>query len=75
VEGVCLGRADPSLPSPACSADPRIAVPEATPVTALVPGDRRLLVPGAIATVSIAGDAKGVRVTPGMILEKPQTPP
>jgi hypothetical protein len=75
VAGLCLDRPDPSLPSPVCTGDPKISVSDATPVMALIQGDRRLLVPGAIATVSILADAKGVRVTPGLILEKPQTSP
>ena len=69
--GACIGRADPSRPSPACTGDPVIAVPENVSVRRLVPGDRRLLVEGATATVSLETDAKGVRSTPGLILEKP----
>jgi hypothetical protein len=68
--GVCLGRAGPAA-SPACTADPVIHVPAQARVTALVPADRRLLVPGAIATVTVETDAKGARSTPGLILEKP----
>jgi hypothetical protein len=48
-----------------------IRVPAEARVTALVPADRRLLVPGAIATVTVETDAKGARSTPGLILEKP----
>ena len=69
--GACIGRADPSRPSPVCTGDPVIAVPTTVTVRKLVPGDRRLLVQGAIATVSLETDAKGVRSTPGLILEKP----
>jgi hypothetical protein len=71
--GACLGRPDPARPSPACTADPVIQVPQGATLRALVPGDRRLLVVGAIATVSVQTDEKGVRTTPGLILEKPQT--
>jgi hypothetical protein len=71
VDGVCRDRADPSLPSPPCTAHPTIAVPRGVPVTALVPASRALLKPGAIATVSVETDAKGVRSTPGLTLEKP----
>jgi hypothetical protein len=71
--GACLDRPDPARTSPVCTADPSIQVPGTAQVRALVQGDRRLLVVGAIATVSIAADAKGVRSTPGLILEKPQT--
>jgi len=69
--GTCVGRADPSRPSPVCTGDAVIQIPASVPVRALVPGDRRLLVTGAIATVSLETDAKGVRSTPGLILEKP----
>jgi len=70
--GTCIGRADPARPSPVCTGDPVIQLPPGVPVHALVPGDRRLLVVGATATVSLETDAKGVRSTPGLILEKPQ---
>jgi hypothetical protein len=71
VNGVCQGRAEPGAASPACSGDPVIHVPAEVPVTVLAPADRRLLVPGAIATVTVETDAKGARSTPGLILEKP----
>jgi hypothetical protein len=70
--GACLGRPDPAKPSPVCAADPVIQVPQNAMLRALVPGDRRLLVVGAIATVSVQADEKGQRTTPGLILEKPQ---
>ncbi len=66
--GACDGRA---ANPPACTAEAVIAVPAGTRISALTPADRRLLVPGVIATVSIETDAKGSRSTPGMILEKP----
>ena len=69
--GVCLGRAGPASTSPACTADPAIHVPAQAGITILTPADRRLLVPGAVATVTIETDAKGARSTPGLILEKP----
>ena len=69
--GTCLGRAGSASAAPACTADPKILVPADAGVTALAPADRRLLVPGAIATVTIETDAKGARSTPGLILEKP----
>jgi hypothetical protein len=69
--GVCLGRAGSASASPPCTADPEIRVPAETRITTLAPADRRLLVPGAVATVTIQTDAKGVRSTPGLILEKP----
>ena len=69
--GICLGRAGSASASPACTADPQIRIPADARVTVLAPADRRLLVPGAIATVTIETDAKGVRSTPGLLLEKP----
>jgi len=70
--GVCEGRAAPaSAAPPPCSAEAVITVPANAAVTALTLADRRLLVPGAIATVTIEIDAKGNRSTPGLILEKP----
>ena len=63
-------RPDPARPSPICTGDPVIQIPGNTQLRALVPGDRRLLTVGATATVSVATDAKGVRTTPGLILEK-----
>lgn len=69
--GVCLDRPDPRLASPVCTADPVIQVPRDAVIRALVPGGRELLKVGAVATVSVETDAKGVRSTPGLILEKP----
>jgi hypothetical protein len=69
--GICTGRAGPASASPACTADPKIRVPAEARITALAPADRRLLVAGAIATVTIETDAKGAKSTPGLILEKP----
>lgn len=69
--GVCLDRADPRLPSPVCTADPAILVPRDAAIRALVPGGRPLLKAGVIATVSVETDAKGIRSTPGLLLEKP----
>jgi hypothetical protein len=71
--GVCLDRPDPRSPSPVCTADPLIQVPRDATVWALVPGGRQFLTVGTVATVSVETDAKGVRSTPGLILEKPQT--
>lgn len=70
-DGICQGRADPQGSSPACTADAVIQLPPETRIAVLTPTDRRQLVPGAIATVTIQTDAKGVRSTPGLILEKP----
>lgn len=72
VNGVCMDRADPKATSPACTGDALIHVPANARITALTPTNRLMLVPGAIATVTIETDAKGARTTPGLILEKPQ---
>lgn len=69
--GICLGRAGALGTSPACTADPDIRIPADARLTALAPADRRLLVAGAVATVTVETDAKGARSTPGLILEKP----
>ncbi len=70
--GICDGRASaPAAGPPACTGDDVIKVPADAEVTALTPGDRRLLVAGAIATVTVETDSKGNRSTPGLILEKP----
>jgi hypothetical protein len=71
VDGVCQGRADPQGPGPGCTADAVIRLPPESRIAALMPADRRQLVPGAIATVTIQTDARGTRSTPGLILEKP----
>lgn len=71
VDGVCQGRADPQGAAPGCTADAVIHLPPETTIAALTPTDRRQLAPGAIATVTVQTDAKGVRSTPGLILEKP----
>jgi hypothetical protein len=70
-DGVCQGRADPNAASPACAAEAVIQVPPEARIAALTPANRRQLVPGAIATVTIQTDARGARSTPGLILEKP----
>lgn len=73
---VCEGRATPEpFASPlACSGDAVVTVESATPVTAMVPGDRELLVPGAILSVALVKNSAGESVTPGVIVEKPQSP-
>ncbi|MBV9550616.1 MAG: hypothetical protein JO256_13190 [Alphaproteobacteria bacterium] len=72
VNGVCDGRGGGrSGAGTACTGDDVIKLTTQTRITALAPTDRRLLIPGAIATVTIATDAKGNRSTPGLILEKP----
>ncbi len=73
---LCEGRAAPPalMSALACAGDAVIEVPAGTPVSALTIGDRNLLAPGAILTVSLARDAGGRQVTPGVIVEKPQPP-
>lgn len=71
VNGACDGRAGPAAANPPCTGEVVIVVPPQAPVTALTVADRRMLVPGTIATVTVETDAKGVRSTPGLILEKP----
>ncbi|MDB5735585.1 MAG: hypothetical protein JWN16_2222 [Alphaproteobacteria bacterium] len=69
---VCEGRAAPVpfASALACSADAVVEVLPGTPVTALTLGDRKLLVPGSIVTVSITKLADRT-VAPGVIVEAP----
>jgi hypothetical protein len=69
---VCEGRAAPApfASALACSADAVVEVLPGTPVTALTLGDRNLLVPGSIVTVSITKLADRT-VAPGVIVEAP----
>lgn len=73
---VCEGRATPQpFASPlACSAEAVVTVESGTPVTAMAVGGRDLLVPGVILSVSLAKNTAGDSVTPGVIVEKPQSP-
>ena len=74
---VCEGRAlPPALVSPlACTGDAVIAVPADTPVSTLAIGDKSLLVPGALLSVSLAKNEAGESVTPGVVVEKAAGPP
>ncbi len=79
---VCEGRAAPApfASALACSADAVVEVVPGTPITALTVGDRSLLVPGRIVTVTMTklSDrtiAPGIIVETAMTVEKPQTSP
>ncbi len=73
-EGVnCTGRAVLN-PLVGCQGGATIAVAANAPVTALVPGDKSLLVPGAIVTVSIMAGPDGRPVTPGLTVESAGAP-
>jgi hypothetical protein len=69
---VCEGRATPApfASALACSDDAVVEVVAGTPVMALTLGDRNLLVPGSIVTVSITKLADRT-VAPGVIVEAP----
>jgi hypothetical protein len=73
--GVCEGRAPVPLTPTACTGDAAVTVAPGIPVTALTVGDKTLLVPGAMAIVSVATRPDGAKVTPGLIVEKPATAP
>lgn len=78
---VCEGRAVPPQFSSAlaCTGDAVIEVPSGTPVSALTMGDKSLLTPGTMVTVSLISRSDGSQVTPGVIVEptveKPQSNP
>lgn len=78
---VCEGRAAPApYASPlACSADAAIEVTPSTPLSLLAVGERSLLAPGAIVSVTIAKRPDGRSFAPGVVVEqstveKPQSP-
>jgi hypothetical protein len=50
-------------------------VPAATPISALTPGDKSLLVPGSLVTVAMTRTPGNKDVTPGVIVEKPVANP
>lgn len=78
---LCEGRASPPAYASAlaCQADAVIAVTASTPVSALTPGDKSLLLPGSLVTVAMTKTPDNKDVTPGVIVEKsvanPATPP
>jgi hypothetical protein len=73
---VCEGRASPPAYASAlaCEADAEIEVRPGTPVSSLSEGDKSLLVPGSMVTVSIVKTADGKNITPGVIVEKAPPP-
>jgi hypothetical protein len=77
---VCEGRATPAPYASlmACEADAVIAVASNTPISALTVGDKSLLTPGSMVTVSMTKLADGKAVAPGLVVEgtveKPQSP-
>lgn len=76
VNGVCMGRAAPPSVTPQyCSGEVRVGLNPDTPVSLLIVGSAKLLVPGAVATVSLIKTADGGMVTPGIIVEMPQSAP
>jgi hypothetical protein len=78
---LCEGRASPPAYASAlaCQGDAIIQVPAATPVSALTPGDKSLLVPGSLVTVAMTKTSDNQDVAPGVIVEKsvakPPSPP
>jgi hypothetical protein len=78
---LCEGRASPPAYASAlaCQGDAVIQVSAATPVSALTPGDKSLLVPGRLVTVAMTKTPDNKDVTLGVIVEKsmanPPTPP
>lgn len=72
---VCEGRAaPPAVASPLeCKADAVMQVGPDTPVTAMTLGDRSLLEPGVIVTVTVVKGPDGRAVTPGLVVEKAAT--
>jgi len=72
---VCEGRAaPPAVASPLeCKADAVMQVGADTPVTAMTLGDRSLLEPGVIVTVTVVKGPDGRAITPGLVVEKAAT--
>lgn len=70
----CTGRA-PVNPLEGCQGAATIAVAAATPVLALVPGDKSLIKPGAVLALSIMAGPDGRPVTPGITIQTIATPP
>ena len=74
---LCEGRASPPAYASAlaCQGDAVIQVPPATPVSALTPGDKSLLVPGSLVTVAMTKTPDNKDVTLGVIVEKSMANP
>lgn len=74
VDGVCMGRAAPVSVTPQyCSGDVTVRLDADTLVSLLIVGSQKLLTPGAVATVSLIKTADGSMITPGVIVEMPQS--
>lgn len=72
--GICQGRAAPPSVTPQyCSGDATVRLDGDAPVSLLIVGTPKLLVPGAVATVSLIKTADGSMATPGVIVEMPQS--
>jgi hypothetical protein len=76
-QAVCEGRASPPAYASAlaCEADAVIQVPAGAAVSALTVGDKSLLAPGRVVTVAMTKADDGKTIAPGVIVEKPQSPP
>jgi hypothetical protein len=74
---VCEGRAPPPAFASglSCSGDAVLAAGDDAKVTALTDGNASLVTPDAVVTVSVAKNGAGELVAPGIIVEKPQSPP
>ncbi|HJT43737.1 MAG TPA: hypothetical protein VJ750_09575 [Rhizomicrobium sp.] len=72
---LCEGRASPPAfaSALACEGDAVVTVPAATPVSVLTVGDKSLLVPGSLVTVTMTKGSDDKNVTPGLVVEKPGT--
>ena len=67
----CTGRA-PRVGG--CQGSVTLVVAGSVPVTALLPGDKSLLVPGAVVTASVMAGGDGKMVTPGLTVESAPPP-
>ena len=74
---VCEGRAGPpAIASPlACTGTAEVTVPDGASLMALSLGNAGMIAPGAVVTVSLARDAQGDYVTPGVVIQGAATVP
>ena len=68
--GVCSGPAAMAAKDAGCTGDTEIEVAPGTPVVALVPGDRTLLLPGKAVSMFTVTDKDGKTLALGMTVEK-----
>lgn len=68
---VCEGRAAPPALAGvlACAGTATIRVPDTAKVMAISPGRAEMIVPGRVVTLSMARNADGAYVTPGVVIE------